>query len=81
MNILKFEKFNIGILQRFNYKACGKSQFRLDQKGRFTAKKLMKRAIFHFQIGFRKGSSTAQHASEIAGKQYDDNLHLVVEYL
>lgn len=32
----------------------------------------MKRAIFHFQFGFRKGYSTAQHASEIAGKQYDD---------
>ena len=41
----------------------------------------MKRAIFHFQFGFRKGYSTEQHASEIAGKQYDDNLYLVVEYL
>ena len=43
--------------------------------------KLMKRATFRFQIGFRKGYSTAQHASEIAGRQYDDNLYLVVEYL
>ena len=38
----------------------------------------MKRAIFHFQIGFRKGYSTAQHASEIAGKQYADILYIVV---
>lgn len=42
--------------------------------------KLMKKAIFHFQFGFRKSYSTV-HASEIAGKQYDDYLHIVVEYL
>ena len=41
----------------------------------------MKRATFRFQIGFRKGYSTAQHAREIAGRQYDDNLYPVVEYL
>ena len=77
MNI-NLKNFNIGILQRFKYKACGKSQFRLDQNETFTAKKLMKRAIFHFQFGFRKGYSTAQHASEIAGKQYADILYIVV---